>query len=270
MKLRDKKILLTGAGGGIGQALAKALLDEGVRLVVTARQSENARRLAKMLSTEGGQVDTEVLDFQSAELDPQIQKIMKNHADLDGVIHCAGANGFRAADTFDPAFVSQVINTNLSGVILSTQALLPTLMKRPVALVTIVGSTFGSIGYPGFGVYCASKFGVRGYAEALRRELAESNVHVVYIAPRATRTEMNSAAVNRLNAELKVASDTPLTVALAIIDAIKRNRAQLYIGWPEKLFVKLNALFTSLVDGALLKQLPIIKRYLQEETTHAR
>lgn len=274
MQLRDKKILLTGAGGGIGQALARALLAQGVKLVVTGRTRESAARAANLLSgvrthNVVHSVVAEVLDMQSLQLSQQIKLIAARHVDLDGIIHCAGANGFRAADDLNIGFVTQIINTNLTGVILCTQALLPTLLKRPEALITVVGSTFGSIGYPGFGVYCASKFGVRGYAESLRRELADTAVKVVYVAPRATQTDMNSAAVNAMNETLKVAADSPERVAAGILVAMQTNRAQLYIGWPEKLFVKLNALLTFLVDGALIKQLPIIKRFLQEESSHA-
>jgi short-subunit dehydrogenase len=59
-------------------------------------------------------------------------------------------------------------------------------------MVVNVGSTYGSIGYPGYASYCATKFALRGFSEALRRELADTRVGVLYVAPRATRTSMNS------------------------------------------------------------------------------
>ena len=89
------------------------------------------------------------------------------------------------------------------------QGLLPLLRNRPEAAIVNIGSTFGSIGHPGFATYCASKFGLRGFTETLRRELADTEVQVYYVAPRATRTDMNSAAVVQLNEELGNAMDPP-------------------------------------------------------------
>ena len=118
----------------------------------------------------------------------------------------------------------------------------------------------GSIGYPGFTAYCATKFAIRGFSEALRRELADTRVKVLYIAPRATQTGMNAAPVVELNRQLKVTMDDPQAVARQIVRAIAREREELYLGWPEKFFVRLNSLWPRLVDQALRKQLPLIQR----------
>ena len=133
------------------------------------------------------------------------------------------------------------------------------------SLVVNLGSTFGSIGYPGFSAYCASKFALRGFSEALRRELADTEMKVLYIAPRATRTSMNSAQVVAMNDELNVAMDDPLEVADQVAQAIIREREELYLGWPEKLFVRLNSLLPRVVDQALRKQLPIIQRFARNK-----
>ncbi len=141
----------------------------------------------------------------------------------------------------------------------------PLLRRQPRALLVNLGSTFGSIGYPGFTAYCASKFALRGFSEALRRELADSQIKVLYIAPRATRTAMNSADVVAMNNELKVEMDDPQEVARQIVHAIATEREELYLGWPEKLFVRLNGLLPRLVDQALRKQLPVIKRFARAD-----
>jgi short-subunit dehydrogenase len=102
---------------------------------------------------------------------------------------------------------------------------------------------------------------LRGFSEALRRELADTRVRVLYFAPRATRTPMNSPAVVALNNELKVAMDDPQLVARQLLGAIRTERDELYLGWPEKLFVKLNGLLPGMVDKSLRKQLPVIRRF---------
>jgi len=127
--------------------------------------------------------------------------------------------------------------------------------------VVNIGSTFGSIGYPGFSVYCATKFALRGFSEALRRELADTNVGVLYLAPRATRTEMNNAAVEAMNAELQVNMDSPELVAERLVQALDADLREVHLGFPERLFVRLNGILPRLVDKALRRQLPTIQHY---------
>ena len=102
--------------------------------------------------------------------------------------------------------------------------LLPHLKAQPQAHLLNMGSVFGNIGYPGYAAYSASKFAMRGFTEALRRELADTRVRVHYLAPRATRTPINSPAVQRMNAELKVAMDPPEAVARAARTVLGERR----------------------------------------------
>jgi short-subunit dehydrogenase len=139
--------------------------------------------------------------------------------------------------------------------------LLPHLRRQSEAHILNTGSVFGGIGYAAYSVYSATKFAMRGFSEALRRELADTSVQVHCLAPRATRTGINTAAVERMNAELGVAMDTPDVVARAACDMLESGVAEAVVGWPEKFFVRLNALFPRLVDGALRKQLPVIRRH---------
>lgn len=124
-----------------------------------------------------------------------------------------------------------------------------------------IGSSLGAIGYPGYSVYCASKFALRGFSEALHRELTGSGLKVLYLAPRATRTALNSEAVYALNSELGVQMDSPHWVAEQITTALIRETRWRWLGWPEALFTRLNALLPALVDKALAKQLPVIARH---------
>lgn len=268
MQLRDRKVLLTGASGGIGKALAAALLQQGARLVLAGRNLESLQRIARQLLATQGQAKLALaqLDLGSDQMWQQAQAIAQQHPDVDVLVNCAGRNLFAGVAQTDPVQTAAMLDVNLKGTILLTQALLPTLLTRPQAMIVNVGSTFGSIGYPGFAVYCASKFGVRGFTEALQRELAQTRVKVVYVAPRATATDMNEAAVVAMNNELGNKMDAPALVAACVVRAIDRERPRLFIGWPEKLFVFMNGLFTSVVDKALRKQLPIIQRFLSHES----
>ncbi|NPU92677.1 MAG: SDR family oxidoreductase [Gammaproteobacteria bacterium] len=268
MQLRDRKVLLTGASGGIGKALAAALLQQGARLVLAGRNLVSLQQIARQLLSAHGQAKVALvqLDLGSDLMWQQAQAIALQHPDVDVLVNCAGRNLFAGVAQTDPVQTAAMLDVNLKGTILLTQALLPTLLERPQAMIVNVGSTFGSIGYPGFAVYCASKFGVRGFTEALQRELAQTRVKVVYVAPRATATDMNEAAVVAMNNELGNKMDAPALVAACVVRSIERERPRLFIGWPEKLFVFMNGLFTSVVDKALRKQLPVIQRFLSNES----
>jgi len=103
----------------------------------------------------------------------------------------------------------------------------------------------------------------------LRRELADTRVSVLYVAPRATRTSMNSAAAQALNDALKASVDDPQTVASAVMHAIAGDRRDLYLGWPERFFIRLNNLLPHLVDRGLRKQLPLIRRLSEKPDNEA-
>jgi short-subunit dehydrogenase len=170
-------------------------------------------------------------------------------------------NRFGLLEQHDEDAIADIIALNVTSTLQLTRRLLPELLREEQALIVNLGSTFGSIGYPGFTAYCASKFALRGFSEALRRELADTRVNVLYIAPRAARTAMNEAHVVAMNRELNVAMDDPEVVAAAVVKALRNERRESFLGWPERLFVRLNSVVPRLVDQALRKQLPVIKRF---------
>jgi short-subunit dehydrogenase len=124
-----------------------------------------------------------------------------------------------------------------------------------------MGSIFGSIGYAGYAPYSASKFALRGFTEAMRRECADGPVRFHYVAPRAARTALNSEAVCAMNEALGVRMDPPEVAAEAVARALEQDRAEAYLGWPEKLFVRINSVLPRLVDAALRKQLSVIRHH---------
>lgn len=256
MKLRNRTFLLLGGTGGIGGALIGPLLAGGATVIVTSRR-------AKTVDREG--VKTARLDLAAQDLDQQLEHLSEHYPDIDGVIHCAGQNRFAAIDRLEVEGVDSQLSVNLRSPILVARHFVPRFRKAGNGALVFVGSTFGSIGFPGYTTYCASKFGLRGFTEALRRELADTPVKVVYVAPRATATGMNPEVVNALNRALGNHMDEPDMVAAQILKAIDRNERRRYLGWPEKLFVFLNSLLPRLVDRAMLKQLPVIRRFLNSE-----
>jgi short-subunit dehydrogenase len=180
---------------------------------------------------------------------------------IDVLINNAGISEFSPLEELSDTRLQELLGTNLLAPMQVTRTLLPLLRRQSSAAIVNVGSTFGSIGYAGFSAYCASKFGLRGFTEALRRELADSAVAVLYLAPRATRTAINEPAVDDLNQALGNATDDPLRVGAALVELLESERSNRFIGWPEKLFVAINQIAPALIDRALRKQLGIIKSF---------
>jgi short-subunit dehydrogenase len=258
--IAGKTILLTGASGGIGSAFAMALSEQGARLILVGRYEETLSQLNQKLG--GYHLDC-VADISTQTGRDTIISFCENEVSkIDIVINNAGVSQFSLFENMSPAEIAQIINTNLLSQMLLCQAFLPLLKTFPDSEVINIGSTFGSIGYPGFSVYCASKFGLRGFSEAISRELSDSSISIRYFAPRATKTTFNTDKVVEMNKALSNDMDSPDLVAKALIAFLGNTRHRAYLGWPEKLFVRLNGALPTLVDKAIVKKLSVIKRYL--------
>ncbi len=260
--IAGRRVLLTGAAGGIGAAGAAELLAGGAALLLVGRNAQSLRTTAARLAAPPGRVATFAADVAlEADRSRLVEFAAGWQGGVDLLINNAGLNDFTWLEQQSAASIDRLLEVNVHGPIQLCRALLPLLLRQAAADIVNVGSVFGSIGYPGQAVYSASKFALRGFSEALRRELAPTRVRVHYLAPRATRTAMNGAAVDRLNAELGVAMDEPAVVAVTLRRMLERNSPFAVIGWPEKLFARLNALLPAAIDGALRRQLPVIQAH---------
>ena len=262
MKVEGKTVLITGANGGIGSCLAHELASAGAALILVGRDQVSLARLRQALPF-SARHRVQVCDLQSASgVQGLVNYCQSLSGGLDMLVNNAGMSDFTFVSASDTEVTRALIELNLTVPVTLTAALLPALMTRREAAVINVGSVFGSIGYPGFAVYGASKSGLRTFSEGLRRELADSPVRVLYAAPRATRTPMNSSRVVAMNHALGNAMDAPEKVAAAIAASVRYDRwGALGIGWPERLYVVLNNIFPRLTDRALRRQLPQIRQF---------
>tara|TARA_R110002110_G_scaffold318658_1_gene531492 strand:- start:34671 stop:35468 length:798 start_codon:yes stop_codon:yes gene_type:complete len=256
MQLAGKRFILTGAAGGIGQAFATALAGAGAQLLLVSRSEDALEALRGRLPGSGHQV----LAADLATAGGRAGLMAAAGESVDGLINNAGANIFGLFEERSEAELRQTLELNLLLPMLLVRGLLPALRARNGIIVN-VGSAFGSIGFAGNVAYSSSKFGLRGFSEALRRELADSGVKVQYLAPRATNTPMNSPAVQAMNAELGTAMDSPERVAGELLALLGGTRGVRFVGWPERFFIKLNSVFPALVDRALRRQLPVVRRH---------
>ena len=261
--LKRKTVLLTGATGGIGSEIARLLVANDIDLILVDINKDALRSQFVSLNPDSTLVKTVAADLSTREgLDLVESMLSSMSRPLDVLINCAGINAFSMFEDMTPETIEKLIRVNVLSPIQLTRRLLPYLEMSEQSQIINFGSTLGSIGYPGFSIYCASKFAIRGFTESLRRELANTRISVSYIAPRATRTRINSEPVNKMNEALGVKYDEPAYVASEVLKIVMNGKSQVrHLGWPEKLFVRVNGLLPKLVDNSLRKQLATITRF---------
>lgn len=179
---------------------------------------------------------------------------------IDLLVNGAGISSFGEFNVLSQAQIAQTININLTSPIQLTQGYLQRVGSQKATVIN-VGSALGGIGFPGFDIYCASKFGLRGFTESLARELAGSAVRVAYFAPRTTQTASNSDAVLSMNKVLGNSIDSVEFVAQEFIKLLNGQAQNAVVGWPEKFLVRLNGVFPELIDRALNGKLSTIKKF---------
>lgn len=255
MKITQANVVLTGASGGIGAAIGRLLVFEGARVLLVGRSRQNILRLTSELEA---RIPSRVrLDALVADVTTPAGRDAIQHAaemrNVNVLINNAGVSSFGALGSLTEAGITASVQTNLLAPMLLTCALLPHLQKQPRALVLNVGSTLGSIGVPGFSTYGAGKAGLRGFSEALRRELADTAVGVQYLAPRAVDTPFNDAHTLAFNKATGSHMDKPEQVAQAVLKMIETEAAERYLGFGERIAARVNALSPRVLDGVFAR-----------------
>ena len=258
---KKQTVIITGAYGGLGKELCYSLDKLGANLIIIGRDNEKLQQLKTKLcncTILVGDVNSE--EFISELLTLTITQKSKGHI----LINNAGISSAAFLSEQSSDEIKAQLDVNLLAPIMLCKFLMPWLKSAGSGKIINIGSTFGAIGYPGFSLYSASKFGLRGFSQALNRELSDTNISVQYLAPRAIATSINSDKVNGLNAKLKNAVEKPEDIVPQIIKAIEKNKSEKFFGFPEKLFAKINALFPSVVSNAIKKEHKTIKQILSK------
>jgi short-subunit dehydrogenase len=266
MKLDGKRVLLTGATGGIGRHLALQMAAKGAQLALVCFDAERLQTLADEIAAAGGSAVEIIADFSHAHAAAGVVSAAQQRlGGIDILVNNAGILDFVPFPRQSPDRIAQMIQINVITPMQLARAALPDFMHKNSGQIVNIGSTFGSIGFPHYASYSASKFAMRGFSQALRRELADTGIKVTYVAPRAVRTPLNDTAAERMMEDANIAMDEPQEVAARIIEAIEQDRQELYIGWPESFFAWLNGFLPRLVDMGLKKQARFAQPYAERK-----
>lgn len=251
---KQKVVLITGAGSGIGRALSIEAAKNGMALVLAGRRQDALEETGKLLGDDASYIVVSTDITRKEDRERLVSAISRAHGALDILVNNAGVVEGGPLDSCSDDVIARTFATNVMAPMSLTRDLLPLLLAAKPSRVVNIGSIFGDIGYPGFACYSATKFALRGFSIALRRELGAKGVGVTYAAPRATKTDA-AAAFAKLIAETKMSMDSPDIVARAIWDAVLSGRDSVYAPAPEQIYVLIQRLFPRIIDWSLARQL---------------
>jgi short-subunit dehydrogenase len=241
-----KTALITGAGSGIGRALAVQAAQLGFDLILVGRTHANLQQ-TRSLVADSAAVKLVVADVTTVEGRRAIAAAAGGRLDI--LINNAGTLTVGRFAEIRDQDLARMMDTNLTAPMLLTRDLLAALTASKGRIVNI-GSVFGDIAYPFFAGYSATKFGLRGFSDAIRRELSGTGVGVTYIAPRAAKTAAESEFAALIE-PLDMTLDSAETVASQAWAAILAGKRESFPKGKERFFVKVQRLFPSLVDKSV-------------------
>lgn len=187
MDLQDRVVLITGASMGIGEALARAYVRSGARVVLNARSGELLEKLVaslpqgRALAAPGDVTDRRVI---TEAVDTAIQRFGK----IDIVVNNAGVGCVSTVADLDPAVLQKVFALNVYAPVYLTQAVLPHMKYRREGQIVNIASVLAFLSLPGMGCYCATKFALRAFTETMRAELKPFGIHVMGVYPGRIKT----------------------------------------------------------------------------------
>lgn len=235
-QLNNQTAIITGAGKGIGKAIAEALAKEGVHVGLIARSSNDLEALqASLTNTYGIRAFVAAADVSNAsEVEAAVASLREQLGSIDILINNAGIAQFGTLVDMDPAQWERIIQVNLMGTYHVTRAVLPTMIERNSGSIINVASTAGERGFATGSAYCASKFAVLGLTESVLQEVRKFNIRVTALTPSTVNTELAVSAGLKIGDEDRMMQ--PEDVAELALATLKL---------PPRVFVKAAGIWTT-------------------------
>jgi short-subunit dehydrogenase len=255
--IKDKVVAITGASSGIGRALGQTVLQHGAKLAVCARNIKNLEA-----AFEGTHTDN-ILFIQAdvsleADCEAFINSILKKWGRVDVLINNAGISMRALFEEANLDVIRELMNINFWGTVYCTKYALPSIRQHK-GVIAGISSIAGFRGLPARTGYSSSKFAMQGFLEALRTELLATGVHVMWVSPGFTASNIRNTA---LSADGSKQKETPLDegklmtaeqCAAIIVKAIEKRKRTVVMTFQGKLTVWLNKLFPRLADRLVYK-----------------
>ena len=252
--LHRKVVLITGASSGFGENAARLFAKEGCRVVLSARRLDRLQSIAAEIQAQGGEALAIQVDVgERADIDRMVETVLERYGRIDILFNNAGFGGVNWFENLNPErHIETMIRVNLVGTILVTHAVLPDMFKRRAGHIINMSSVAGLIASPLITTYSASKYGVRAFTDALRREVSPFGIKVSGIYPGPAATEFGkhlerTTAREQANRSMggRMTSDY---VARCVVAIAKRPRRSLVIPWWFRILTTFETLFPVAAD----------------------
>jgi short-subunit dehydrogenase len=252
----SKVIVITGASSGIGAETSKLFGREGYRVVLAARRISQLKSLAKDIELQGGvafPVETDVTDLN--QIESMVKTTIREFGQIDILLNNAGFGRMNWLELLDPKLdIELQLSVNLRGLIHTSRITVPHMIKNGSGHIINMGSIAGLIAIPTYSIYAASKFAVRGFTQALRRELSVFGILVTGIYPGSVETEFSKHTGRDSQSGYKTPKIIRLTageVAKTVYQVVKRPRKTVIIPKIMIPLIWLNAIAPGVVDWGI-------------------
>ena len=255
--LHGKVVLITGASSGFGEDAARLFAQEGCHVVLAARRRERLQSIVTEIQAAGGDAFAIPVDVNEGdEISAMVQSILDRYGRIDILFNNAGFGTLNWFENLKPErHIETLVRVNLTGTMLVTHAVLPGMLKRRGGHIINMSSVAGLIASPLIAPYVASKYGVRAFTDALRREVSPFGIKVSGIYPGPATTEFGkhldrSSSREKINRPV-FAHMSSHYVARQVVEIAKRPRRSLVIPWWFRVLTTFDTLFPVAVDWIL-------------------
>jgi uncharacterized protein len=252
--LKDKVVIITGASSGFGEDAARLFAKEGCKVVLAARRLDRLQKLVDEIQKSGGEAVAIPMDvINRVDVDLMVKSAIDLYGRVDILFNNAGFGRLDWLEDLDTARdIETQVDVNLLGVIQMTRAVLPYMLKQRYGHIINMSSVAGWIAAPLYTIYSATKFGVRGFTDALRREVSPFGIKVSGIYPGPAETEFGqhtgTSKTKRSLDLFKGLSMTSEYVARRVVKLAKHPRRVVIIPWWYRAIIGFDTLFPYLVD----------------------
>ncbi|MGZ5242554.1 MAG: SDR family NAD(P)-dependent oxidoreductase [Bacteroidia bacterium] len=239
MKVKDKTIVITGGGNGIGRELVLALLEKGAKVAAVDLNETTLQETEKLAGEKSNNFSYYVMNIaDKTAVENLPEQVIVRHGNIDGLINNAGIiQPFVRINDLDYKTIDRVVDVNFYGTLYMTKAFLPYLLKRPEAHIVNISSMGGFLPVPGQSIYGASKAAVKLLTEGLQAELIDTKVKVSIVFPGAVGTNIAANSGVKINRNMKTASKVsnikplpPAKAAQIIINGMEKNKKRIFVG----------------------------------------
>lgn len=263
--LKGKKIWITGASSGIGEALAFACRSQGAELILSARRMAELERVASRLASINSPsgIILQALDVSDTASIPSIvASVIEKTGGIDILVNNAGISqrSFTVDTSLDVD--RRIMEVNFFGTVALTKAVLPHMLTRKDGMIIVISSISGKFGFYLRSAYAASKHALHGFFESLRMEVFRDGIKVMLVCPGKIRTNISMNALKADGSthsamdEGQAAGRSAEALADRILLGIKRNEEEVFFGGPEMKAVWIKRLFPTLFSRLIRKQKP--------------